>query len=123
MPADDNRDWYMLNLAESKAITRFFSNGSGIVYDVHQQGSNGSRFSCRPFMIHLIRGSRRCCWRVVGLIGHKMARMLPLRLSRHLTNALYDTWWHSGFRTAPYFHNSIGLLTEAAGARLMSSVT
>src|SRR5438128_10197732 len=37
-----------------------------------------------------------------------------------LTNALYDTWWHGGFRTAPYYHNSIGILTEAASARVMS---
>jgi hypothetical protein len=37
-----------------------------------------------------------------------------------LTNALYDTWWHGGFRTAPYYHNSIGILTEAASARIMS---
>jgi len=40
-----------------------------------------------------------------------------------LTNALYDTWWHGGFRTAPYFHNSIGILTEAASARLMTPTT
>ncbi|HKR21090.1 MAG TPA: hypothetical protein VJS17_00795, partial [Pyrinomonadaceae bacterium] len=40
-----------------------------------------------------------------------------------LTNALYDTWWHGGFRTAPYFHNSIGILSEAASARLMSPAT
>src|SRR5258707_5880961 len=31
-----------------------------------------------------------------------------------------DTWWHGGFRTAPYFHNSIGILTEAASARIMT---
>jgi hypothetical protein len=40
-----------------------------------------------------------------------------------LTNALYDTWWHGGFRTAPYFHNSIGILSEAASARLMTPAT
>src|SRR5260370_34804970 len=40
-----------------------------------------------------------------------------------LTNALYDTWWHGGFRTAPYFHNSIGILTEAASARIMTPST
>src|SRR4029453_1383309 len=39
------------------------------------------------------------------------------------TNALYDTWWHGGFRTAPYFHNSIGILSEAASARLMTPST
>jgi hypothetical protein len=39
------------------------------------------------------------------------------------TNSTYDTWWHGGFRSAPYFHNSIGILTEAASANLMSPVT
>jgi hypothetical protein len=39
-----------------------------------------------------------------------------------VTNALYDTWWHGGFRTAPYFHNAVGILTEAASARLMTPI-
>jgi len=60
----------------------------------------------------------------VGLIGHKVAADLQAAGFRGvLTNALYDTWWHGGFRTAPYFHNSIGILSEAASARLMSPAT
>ncbi|HEV2763292.1 MAG TPA: hypothetical protein VGV38_09990, partial [Pyrinomonadaceae bacterium] len=39
-----------------------------------------------------------------------------------VTNAQYDTWWHGGFRTAPYYHNSVGILSEAASARLMTPV-
>src|SRR5204862_6856425 len=35
----------------------------------------------------------------------------------------YDTWWHGGFRSAPYFHSSIGILSEAASANLMTPVT
>jgi hypothetical protein len=27
----------------------------------------------------------------------------------------YSTWWNGGLRTTPYFHNMIGLLTEAIG--------
>jgi len=62
--------------------------------------------------------------RQVGLIGHKVAADLQAAGFRGvLTNALYDTWWHGGFRTAPYFHNSIGILSEAASARLMSPAT
>ena len=38
------------------------------------------------------------------------------------TNAVYDTWWHGGFRSTPYFHNSIGILSEAASANLMSPI-
>ncbi|HLL13826.1 MAG TPA: hypothetical protein VK388_01990, partial [Pyrinomonadaceae bacterium] len=59
----------------------------------------------------------------VGLIGHKIAADLQAAGQRGvITNALYDTWWHGGFRTAPYYHNSVGILTEAASARLMSPV-
>ena len=39
------------------------------------------------------------------------------------TNSTYDTWWHGGFRSAPYYHNSIGILSEAASANLMSPIT
>jgi hypothetical protein len=39
-----------------------------------------------------------------------------------LSNAQFDTWWHGGFRTSPYYHNAIGILTEAASARLMSPI-
>jgi hypothetical protein len=62
--------------------------------------------------------------RQVGLIGHKVAADLQAAgFKGVLTNALYDTWWHGGFRTAPYFHNSIGILSEAASARLMTPST
>jgi hypothetical protein len=120
---DDNRDWYMLNLKESKAITRLFWHQwfPEIVYDIHQQGSNGSRFFVPPFYDPSYPQIAPLLLRQVGLIGHKMAAdVTAAGFQGVLTNALYDTWWHGGFRTAPYFHNSIGLLTEAASARLMT---
>jgi hypothetical protein len=123
---DDNRDWFMLNLKETQAITRFFWNEwfPQIVYDVHQQGSNGSRFFIPPFYDPANPNISPVLLRQVGLIGHKVAADLQAAGFRGvLTNALYDTWWHGGFRTAPYFHNSIGILSEAASARLMTPAT
>jgi hypothetical protein len=59
--------------------------------------------------------------REVGLVGHKIAADEQAAGFRGVaTNSLYDTWWHGGFRTAPYYHNSIGILTEAASARLLT---
>ena len=29
--------------------------------------------------------------------------------------ASYQTWWNGGLRTAAYFHNMIGILTETIG--------
>jgi hypothetical protein len=120
---DDNRDWFMLNLKETKAVTRLLWKEwfPEIVYDIHQQGSNGSRFFVPPFYDPPNPHIAPLLLRQVGLIGHKMAADVTAAGFRGvLTNALYDTWWHGGFRTAPYYHNSIGILTEAASARLMS---
>ncbi|HZJ00360.1 MAG TPA: M14 family metallopeptidase, partial [Gemmatimonadaceae bacterium] len=120
---DDNRDWFMLNLKETQLITRLLWHDwfPQIVYDVHQQGSNGSRFFIPPFYDPPNPNISPLLLRQVGLIGHKIAADLQAAgFQGVLTNALYDTWWHGGFRTAPYFHNSIGILSEAASARLMS---
>lgn len=123
---DDNRDWFMLNLKETQLITRLLWHEwfPQIVYDVHQQGSNGSRFFIPPFYDPANPNISPLLLRQVGLIGHKVAADLQAAgFKGVLTNALYDTWWHGGFRTAPYFHNSIGILSEAASARLMSPGT
>ena len=120
---DDNRDWFMLNLKETQLVTRLLWHEwfPQIVYDVHQQGSNGSRFFIPPFFDPPNPQISPLLLRQVGLIGHKVAADLQAAgFKGVLTNALYDTWWHGGFRTAPYFHNSIGILSEAASARLMT---
>ncbi len=120
---DDNRDWFMIDLKETKAVTRLLWKEwfPQVVYDIHQQGSNGSRFFVPPFYDPPNPQIAPLLLRQVGLIGHKMAADVTAAGFRGvLTNALYDTWWHGGFRTAPYYHNSIGILTEAASARIMS---
>ncbi|HEY9402208.1 MAG TPA: M14 family metallopeptidase [Pyrinomonadaceae bacterium] len=122
---DNNRDWFMLNLKETQLITRLFWREwfPQVVYDVHQQGATGSRFFVPPFFDPPNPNIPPLLLREVGLIGHKIAADLQAAGQRGvITNALYDTWWHGGFRTAPYYHNSIGILTEAASARLMSPV-
>ena len=123
---DDNRDWFMLNLKETQAITALFWKEwfPQIVYDVHQQGSTGSRFFIPPFYDPPNPEIAPLLLREVGLIGHKVAADLQAANFRGvITNALYDTWWHGGFRTAPYYHNSIGILSEAASAKLMTPIT
>ena len=123
---DDNRDWFMLNLKETQAITHLFWQEwfPEIVYDIHQQGTTGSRLFIPPFYDPPNPNIAPLLLRQVGLIGHKVAADLQAAgFKGVLTNALYDTWWHGGFRTAPYFHNSVGILSEAASARLMTPTT
>ncbi len=123
---DDNRDWFMLNLRETQAITRLFWQEwfPEIVYDVHQQGQNSSRFIIPPFFDPVNPRVAPAILREVGLIGYKMAADLQSKnIAGVATNSTYDTWWHGGFRSAPYYHNSIGILSEAASANLMSPIT
>jgi hypothetical protein len=115
----------MLNLKESQALTRLFWKEwfPQIVYDVHQQGQTGSRFFIPPFYDPPNPHIAPLLLREVGLVGHKIAADLESAgQAGVITNAMYDTWWHGGFRTAPYYHNSIGILSEAASARLMTPI-
>ena len=123
---DDNRDWFMLNLPETQAITRLFWKEwfPQIVYDIHQQGQNASRFIIPPFFDPVNPRVDPSILREVGLMGYKMAADLEAKdIAGIATNSTYDTWWHGGFRSAPYYHNSIGILSEAASANLMSPAT
>ena len=123
---DNNRDWFMLNLRETQLLTALFWKEwfPQIIYDVHQQGQAASRFFVPPFYDPANPVIAPLLLRQVGLLGHKIAADLQaLGVRGVITNAVYDTWWHGGFRTAPYYHNSVGILTEAASARLMSPVT
>jgi hypothetical protein len=123
---DNNRDWFMLNLKETQAITRLFWQQwfPHIVYDVHQMGQNGARFVIPPFFDPPNPRISPLILREVGLIGYKMAADLQAaNIAGVATNTTFDTWWHGGFRSAPYYHNSIGILSEAASADLMSPVT
>lgn len=123
---DNNRDWFMLNLVETQAVTKLYWQEwfPQLVFDVHQQGQTGSRFTIPPFFDPPNPRISPSILREVGLIGYKMAADLQAKnISGVATNASYDTWWHGGFRSAPYYHNSIGILSEAASANLMSPAT
>jgi hypothetical protein len=123
---DDNRDWFMMNLPETKLVTRLFWKEwfPQIVYDIHQQGTDGARFFIPPFYDPPNPNIAPLLLRQVGLLGHKIAADLQAaNVKGVITNAVYDTWWHGGFRTAPYYHNSIGILSEAASAKLMTPLS
>lgn len=122
---DNNRDWFMLNLKETRLVTDLFWKNwyPHIVYDVHQMGSNGARFIIPPFFDPPNPNIPPAILREVGAVGYRMAADLQAEnIAGVATNAYFDTWWHGGFRSAPYFHNSIGILSEAASARLMSPI-
>jgi hypothetical protein len=118
---DNNRDWFMLTQAETQLVSTFFWREwfPEIVYDVHQQGQFGSRMCVPPFCGPHNPNSDPVIVRQVGAIGMRMASNLTAAGYRGVvTNSTYDMWWHGGLRSAPYYHNAIGILTEAASVRI-----
>ncbi|HEX6279273.1 MAG TPA: M14 family metallopeptidase [Pyrinomonadaceae bacterium] len=123
---DNNRDWFMLNLPETRNITKLYWQEwfPQVVYDVHQMGQTGARFVIPPFHDPPNPRIDPSIVREVSLAGSKMAADLQAKgVEGIATNTTFDMWWHGGFRSAPYYHNSIGILSEAASADLMSPAT
>jgi hypothetical protein len=117
---DNNRDAYMNALPETENISRvqFIEWFPQIVYNHHQTGPTGSALFAPPFrdpfnynMDPLIPASIDA----VGAAMHSrfIVENKPGAVTRR--NASFSTWWNGGLRTAVYFHNMVGLLTESAG--------
>jgi hypothetical protein len=118
---DNNRDWFMLTQVETQMVSKLFWREwfPEVVYDVHQQGQYGSRMCVPPFFDPANPNIDPVLLRQVGAFGMKMAANLTAGGFKGIaTNSTYDMWWHGGLRTAPYYHNAVGILTEAASANL-----
>ena len=114
---DNNRDWFLFSQQETRNIARQLYEVflPQIVYDHHQTAPFPARIFIPPFdepvNVHIpapvLRG--------VSHFGEAIrARLLREGRQGAISGVGYDTWWNGGMRTAPYFHNMIGLLTETA---------
>ncbi|HEX2779946.1 MAG TPA: M14 metallopeptidase family protein [Gemmatimonadaceae bacterium] len=123
---DNNRDWYMMTQAETKLVSRMLYQTwfPEIFYDVHQQGSNGMRITVPPHVDPIDPYVDPLIVRGINQIGAQMSWALESHGKSGVGDgATYDLWWHGGARSAPTRHNMIGLLTEAASARIASPLT
>ena len=120
---DNNRDWYMLTQVETQAITRVLYEEwfPEVVWDVHQMGNRGARLFVPPFSDPVNPNLDPIVVQGINLAGTAMAAAVLDAGRRGVVHGeRYDLWWHGGFRTVPARHNMIGILSEAASARLAS---
>ena len=116
---DDNRDWFMMNQVETRNGARqlYADWFPQIVYNQHQTGPFPSRIFVPPFDDPMNPNIPPLVMRGVNLVGDAMTRRLDEEGKRGAVSRLgFDTWWNGGMRTAPYFHNMIGILTETSHA-------
>ena len=122
---DNNRDWFMLTQAETRIVTELLYKKwfPQIYWDVHQQGSNRERFFVPPFRDPLNPNLDSSIIGGIDVLGSRaLLDLTRAGMSGVSTGVSYDMWWNGGNRNVPVRHNIIGLLTEAASARLATPI-
>src|SRR5258705_2275235 len=115
----------MLTQVETRLVTHMLYKEwfPEIVYDVHQMGANGVRLFVPPFQDPVNPNLDPAIVAGINLVGAQMASALyDAGLTGVAHQQSYDLWWHGGFRSTPTRHNMIGILSQAASARIASPV-
>ncbi|WP_253201282.1 M14 family zinc carboxypeptidase [Sphingomonas quercus] len=120
---DNNRDAFMMNLSESKALGKLlFVDWKPEAYiDHHQMGSYGPRIVIPPYADPIRPDADPLVWREEQWFGAEMAaNMDAAKLPGAIGNAIYSGWGHFGFHWITPFHNTAGMLDESASANIAS---
>jgi hypothetical protein len=112
---DNNRDWYMILQKETQNIARVVYNEwyPQIVYNQHQTSPDWTRIFVPPFADPVNPHIPAGVITGVNLVGTAMVNRFSQEEKDGVISRLtFSMWWNGGMRTAPYFHNQIGILTE-----------
>ena len=117
---DNNRDFYMSNLAETTNMNRIMFQEwfPQIVYNHHQTGPAGTVMFAPPFRDPFNFNYDPQVPIEIDLVGAALNSRMVTEGKPGVTTrrgSSYSTWWNGGLRTITYFHNMIGLLTETIG--------
>ena len=117
---DNNRDSMMNNMAETTNQNRvlFIEWMPQIMHNVHQTGPAGAVIFIPPFRDPFNYNFDALIPIGIEQVGAAMHERLVAKGwggSAMRSAAPYSTWWNGGMRTATYFHNQIGILTEIIG--------
>jgi len=117
---DNNRDFFMMNLKETRNISRqlFIEWLPQIMYNHHQRGPEGSVVAGAPYRDPFNYVFDPILMTSLDAVGAAMNNRLNSENKPGYTQkygSVFSTWYNGGLRTTTYFHNMIGLLTETIG--------
>lgn len=124
---DNNRDFYMLALRESRNLSRqlYIEWNPQILYNHHQTGPAGTVVAGPPFRDPFNYVYDPLVMTSLDAVGAAMANRLIAENKPGYTQkggSQYSTWYNGGLRTTGYYHNVIGLLTEIIGGPTPSEI-
>jgi len=115
---DNNRDWFMLNLDETRNVSRLLFREwfPHIVYNQHQAPPFPSRIFVPPYAEPLNPDIPAAVMEGINKLGAAMRERFAREEKPGVLSYFgFDAWWNGGLRSAPAFHNMHGILTETAG--------
>ena len=124
---DNNRDFFMMNMQETKNISRqlYVEWMPQILYNHHQAGPAGSVVAGPPYRDPFNYLINPLTITSIDALGAAMINRLNVEGKTGFTarnGASFSTWYNGGLRTTSYFHNVTGLLTEIIGSPTPSTV-
>jgi hypothetical protein len=124
---DNNRDFYMTNMQESKNMSRqqYIEWMPQVLYNHHQTGPPGTVVAGPPYRDPFNYVYDPLLITGIDALGAAMSSRLNAEGKPGYTmksGSVYSTWWNGGLRTTAYYHNIIGLLTEIIGNPTPSNI-
>ncbi|NIR50288.1 hypothetical protein GWN42_08870 [candidate division KSB1 bacterium] len=118
---DNNRDWFMMNLAETKLVSKQYYHEwfPEIVYDQHQMRSESARLFLPPYTDPVNPNLHPLLLAQMNKFGKHIVSELQAQEFRGIvTDAFYTAWWEGTSVMTPWWHNMMGILSEVASVQI-----
>lgn len=117
---DNNRDFFMYNMKEASNLAKvvYVDWLPQIIYNHHQTSPDGTIVAGPPYRDPFNHVFDPLLVTGIDGVGFSMINRLNEEDKPgyvRMDQSGFSTWWNGGLRTAPYFHNMIGILTEITG--------
>lgn len=122
---DNNRDWFFFNLVESRNVAKVLYHDwyPEIVFDQHQMGSSSARLFLPPYSDPVNPNVPPALMASVNMLGkHVVADLHHQGFTGVVTGTIFNAFFEGTMSKTPLWHNRIGILSEAASARIATPV-
>ncbi|MEN3037727.1 MAG: M14 family metallopeptidase [Candidatus Kryptonium sp.] len=122
---DNNRDWHFFSLVETRLTAKVLYHDwfPQVVYDQHQMGSNGPRFFVPPYSDPVNPNVLPEIMALTNLFGKYIVfDMIQKGFKGVVTGARFNAYFQGTMSKTPLWHNRVGILSEAASARIATPI-
>jgi Zinc carboxypeptidase len=122
---DDNRDMFLLSLKETQMVAQVLWHDwfPSIWLDQHQQGASGPRMFTMPSSDPINPNVHPLIYRLNAIFGQTQAAALEAAGKDGIMHSsTYTSFWEGAMAWSGWWHNQVGLLTEAASAQIATPI-